>query len=150
MKVSVNQSVSVFLKNITSINYFLFLIVRIHYFLGMITVSGTTNFDSTNSGGGSGGSIIIETASLEGTGSIRVNGGDAYGNGGGGGGGRMAVYWKDREWWFGSLQAFGGAAGGSRNGGPGSIYMQVRITPFVKTYILIIKQNGIVSVIKKH
>lgn len=92
---------------------------------GNITVCGTTNFGRTNSGGGSGGSVIIDTGNLEGSGTIRVNGGDGYGRGGGGGGGRIAVYWKDREWWFGNLQAIGGSAGANRNGGPGSIYMQV-------------------------
>lgn len=93
-----------------------------------------TTVGSGNSGGGSGGSVIFDTSSLEGSGTIRVNGGDGYANGGGGGGGRMAVYWKDREWWFGNLQAFGGAASGNRNGGPGTIYMQVRtITHFTRS-----------------
>lgn len=97
--------------------------------LGMITASGQIGSRS-NSGGGSGGSILAYTSGLEGSGIITVNGGNANGNGGGGGGGRMAVYWKDREWWFGSLQAFGGSAAGNRNGGAGTLFMQVD-TPII-------------------
>ncbi|SHJ79052.1 hypothetical protein SAMN02745216_02253 [Desulfatibacillum alkenivorans DSM 16219] len=48
-----------------------------------------------DSGGGAGGSIWINTGTLDGEGSISANGGGgggAYGGGGGGGGGRIAVY----------------------------------------------------------
>lgn len=107
--------------------YIMFLKTRIIFLTGLISASGQTNVASHNTGGGSGGSIIIDTTNLEGSGTIRVNGGNAYGNGGGGGGGRLAVYWKDREWWFGNLQAFGGSAAGNRNGGPGTLYMKVLI-----------------------
>ena len=79
---------------------------------------------SSYNGGGSGGSILIQTKALEGSGQITVNGGGAPSNGGGGSGGRLAIYWHDREWWFGQLQAFGGSAFG--NGGPGTIFLQVR------------------------
>ena len=71
------------------------------------------------------GVFLIYTHVLEGSGVISVNGGSGNGNGGGGGGGRLAVYWKDREWWFGSLRSFGGSGSGSRNGGPGSVYLEV-------------------------
>ena len=76
---------------------------------------------SSNNGGGSGGSILITTKTLEGSGKITVNGG--AGGAGSGSGGRIAVHWHDREWWFGQFQAFGGSS--SKNGGAGTIYLQV-------------------------
>ena len=50
-------------------------------------------------GGGSGGSIWVETSTLDGDGTIDVSGGAGYGgphapHGGGGGAGRLAVYYK--------------------------------------------------------
>ena len=56
---------------------------------------------------------------------IAVNGGNGNANGGGGGGGRMAVYWQDREWWYGQLTAFGGTSTQGGNGGPGTVYLEV-------------------------
>ncbi|KAJ7340196.1 hypothetical protein OS493_002927 [Desmophyllum pertusum] len=90
---------------------------------GTITVSGSAGAAS-NSGGGSGGGIMIRTRALEGSGVIAVNGGAGSGNGGGGGGGRMAVYWQDREWWYGGLTAFGGSSPQGGNGGAGSVYLE--------------------------
>ena len=56
---------------------------------------------------------------------MAVNGGRGNANGGGGSGGRLAIFWKDREWWNGYLHAFGGAASSGGNGGPGTVYLQV-------------------------
>lgn len=64
---------------------------------------------------------MITTKAFEGSGQIRVNGGN--GANGGGSGGRLAVYWHDREWFFGDLQAFGGSS--ARKGGAGTVYLQV-------------------------
>ena len=75
-------------------------------------------------GGGSGGSIYIRTRGLEGSGVVSVRGGNGGSYGGGGSVGRIAVLWQDREWWYGSLQAYGGT--GYANGGAGTVYMQVR------------------------
>ena len=68
---------------------------------------------------------MIHTRALEGSGVIAVNGGNGNANGGGGAGGRMAVYWMDREWWYGSLTAFGGRSTSGGNGGPGTVYLEV-------------------------
>ena len=38
----------------------------------------------------------------------------------------MAIYWQDREWWYGGLNAFGGRSTQGGNGGPGTVYLQVR------------------------
>ena len=91
---------------------------------GSVTVSGSVGLGS-NSGGGSGGSILIRTHALEGSGVIAVNGGAGNGDGGGGSGGRMAVYWQDREWWYGALTAFGGSSSQGGNGGAGTVYLEV-------------------------
>ena len=44
-----------------------------------------------NAGGGSGGTIIIETEYLKGQGRMTASGGDGVGGGGGGSGGRMHI-----------------------------------------------------------
>jgi len=93
---------------------------------GSITVSGSVG-EGSNSGGGSGGSILIRTRALEGSGVIAVNGGAGNGDGGGGGGGRMAVYWQDLEWWYGALTAFGGSSSQGGNGGAGTVYLEVSL-----------------------
>ena len=97
----------------------------IQFCIGSITASGSSGAAS-NSGGGSGGSILIHTRALEGSGVISVNGGNGNAAGGGGGGGRMAIYWQDREWWYGGLNAFGGRSTQGGNGGPGTVYLKVR------------------------
>ena len=38
----------------------------------------------------------------------------------------MAIYWQDREWWYGGLNAFGGRSTQGGNGGPGTVYLEVR------------------------
>ena len=68
---------------------------------------------------------MIRTRALEGSGVIAVNGGAGNGNGGGGAGGRMAIYWQDREWWYGALTSFGGSSSQGGNGGAGTVYLEV-------------------------
>ena len=68
---------------------------------------------------------MIHTHALEGSGTIAVNGGAGNGNGGGGAGGRLAVYWQDREWWYGALTAFGGSSSHGGRGGAGTVYLEV-------------------------
>lgn len=70
---------------------------------------------------------MIHTRALEGSGVIAVNGGAGNGDGGGGSGGRMAVYWQDREWWYGALTAFGGSSSQGGNGGAGTVYLEVSL-----------------------
>ena len=79
-------------------------------------------------GGGSGGSIWIETDVLTGTGNISATGGDGSGTwpsgdarAGGGSGGRIAVDY-DESGFQGDLEAAGGY--GFQYGGPGTIYTQ--------------------------
>lgn len=114
--------------------------------LGTISANGITP-SASNHGGGSGGSILITTKALEGSGQITVNGGS--GSGGGGSGGRLAIYWHDREWWFGQLQAYGGSSVG--NGGAGTVYLQVcsllvsclQSIPFIAVVYMITIVSGI-------
>ena len=47
---------------------------------------------TSNSGGGSGGSVLVETTNITGHGEINVNGGDGQSNGGGGAGGRIGIH----------------------------------------------------------
>ena len=66
----------------------------------------------------------------------QANGGAGGSLSGGGAGGRIAVYYIDRRWWDGTVQAQGGS-GGSGIGGPGTLYVEV----INYHYVLIFKQN---------
>ena len=48
--------------------------------------------ESVTGGGGSGGSVLVETTNVTGHGEINVNGGDGHSNGGAGAGGRIGVH----------------------------------------------------------
>ncbi|RLC36193.1 hypothetical protein DRH27_05590, partial [Candidatus Falkowbacteria bacterium] len=102
---------------------------------GTTTIFGTVIADGSvgrgwQGGGGSGGSIYINTATLEGAGTITVNGGNgsndntAVGNGGGGGG-RIAVYYTTDSSSI-VYNAYGGVGSGATSlqniGGAGTIY----------------------------
>ncbi|XP_070535283.1 uncharacterized protein [Ptychodera flava] len=83
--------------------------------------------DSDGSGGGgAGGSIMAHVGHLDGSGTVEVNGGEAY-LGGGGSGGRIAVYtdWYD---FIGELQAYGGTTDHTDfwegYGASGTVYVQ--------------------------
>ena len=58
---------------------------------GSVIVDGA-NAISGNSGGGSGGSILVEAENFSGHGTMSSKGGNGFGSGGGGSGGRLAVH----------------------------------------------------------
>ena len=58
---------------------------------GIIVADGR-NARSNNAGGGSGGSVLIETENFAGHGTISSKGGNGIGVGGGGSGGRVAIH----------------------------------------------------------
>ncbi|KAK3724602.1 hypothetical protein QZH41_005193 [Actinostola sp. cb2023] len=108
---------------------------------GSIESDGASGLDGSSVGGGSGGSVLIETNDVDGSGTIRANGGrGGSGGGGGGSGGRIAIYYKRFEY-QGTISAIGGesssvsidvAFGGSLEGS----YL------LVKTPLLNIAFNG--------
>ena len=81
---------------------------------------------SSPSGGGSGGSILLNTVSFTGNGVLDVSGGHGQ-NGGGGSGGRLAVYVGSKGRYFGQNLATGGSAANDlsrSSGGPGTVYIR--------------------------
>ena len=84
------------------------------------------NATGSNSGGGSGGSILIETMHFSGHGLISVEGGSGYDYGYGGSGGRIAVKVSSRREYSGDFVAFGGFGGDKRShfgaGAAGTVY----------------------------
>jgi len=92
---------------------------------GILNVSGNLSANGDfgwqdDSGGGSGGSLLITANTLTGGGNISVNGGSgAQAGGGGGGGGRIAIY-APSMLFTGTTNANGG--GGFTPGQPGTIY----------------------------
>ncbi|PIK33359.1 hypothetical protein BSL78_29832 [Apostichopus japonicus] len=94
-----------------------------------------------DNGGGSGGSVYVTTAELDGVGSMESNGGDGHGNGGGGAGGRIAVYTTTTNEYIGSYSSYGGdgksASSAPRGGGSGTIFTQdmVNSAPHRKLFI---------------
>ena len=92
---------------------------------------------SPESGGGSGGSLWIETDTLDGDGSLDVSGGFGYGgsgltvastnsaHGGGGAAGRLTIYYRYNHF-VGEFVAAGGEGGDSaEHGGPGTVYLHL-------------------------
>lgn len=92
---------------------------------GALTVDGNITANALggprdNAGGGSGGSILLNTRTLAGAGEIRANGGPGeWVDGGSGAGGRIAIY-REASTFTGLINADG--AGGARPGGPGTVY----------------------------
>lgn len=86
---------------------------------GIISANGR---DGHGSGGGSGGSVIIKTTVLKGSGTINALGGngDGWRTANAGSGGRVAVYFTKKTGV--SLFAGGGATDGSSWGGAGTIF----------------------------
>ena len=82
---------------------------------GRISADGQTiSIDAGSAGGGSGGSIHLQTDTLRGTGSLSAIGGsNPFNRGGGGSGGRIAAYYE-------SAAEFGGFVASSVAGGTGS------------------------------
>ena len=73
---------------------------------GIIESEGANG--TSNSGGGSGGSVLIKTIIFSGHGMVIANGGSAEGNGGGGAGGRIAVHVAWLREYSGQYTAYGG------------------------------------------
>ena len=91
---------------------------------GVITLMGERGRGG-NAGGGSGGSLLLETLNLTGFGLVDVGGGQGAGAGGGGGGGRIAVHIRFANKFAGRFRSVGGAGGGGTPGGAaGSIYVE--------------------------
>ena len=102
----------------------------------LLMVEGTIHANGNDGhgtiGGGSGGGITVHAYNLEGSGNIEVKGGTGGSDSGAGGGGRLTVYYQSSEYWFGTLNAKGGA-GSKGNGGAGIIYLQVWISTVYQT-----------------
>ena len=91
---------------------------------GTITANGQSAQGSSSAGGGSGGSILIGSFEVKGTGLLTVSGGNGDSAGGGGSGGRIAVHTPTRNSFTGTYSAIGGAGGTSDSfGGPGTVYI---------------------------
>lgn len=88
---------------------------------GLITLRGM-NGSGVNSGGGSGGSILIECTNITGYGQINVQGGDGNSLGSGGSGGRIAVHIRFRHKFSGKYKAYGGF--GKSIAAAGTVYVE--------------------------
>ena len=76
---------------------------------GTIDMSGSRPCPLTDAGGGAGGTILIETSELQGTGILRADGGNgSYGSGGGGG---IISLIENRSTFGGTLSVIGGNSG---------------------------------------
>lgn len=100
------------------------------YLDGTIQANGNNAPSNSNAGGGSGGSILINSGRFSGHGKIAVDGGKGDGaNSGGGSAGRIAVYTSSRSKFLGVYSAIGGSAGDAQkdatefSGGPGTVYL---------------------------
>ncbi len=102
---------------------------------GIISVNGSRGLTSGNhgSGGGSGGSIWIDTNILNGSGDLQADGGagsvETYsGDSGGGGGGRIALYYSSSSFTVDHISVQGGKPDGDsaaiQKGGAGTIYLK--------------------------
>ncbi|KAI0238003.1 hypothetical protein LSAT2_011371 [Lamellibrachia satsuma] len=95
----------------------------IHIVSNKVTIGGIVSADGTDgqgdSGGGAGGSILIEVTNqgpFNGGGLITAHGGRGAGRGGGGAGGRITVIFKqESSSYSGHLYAYGGIAGDMEN-----------------------------------
>lgn len=86
---------------------------------GVISTNGGSG--CARAGGGSGGSVLIQTATLTGAGTVRANGGADNGCGGGSGaGGRIAIFAANSTY-TGSYSAQGGT--GYQTAGQGTVYL---------------------------
>ncbi len=77
---------------------------------GLLSAKGL-NGSGTDSGGGSGGSVLIRTTDMTGHGEISVPGGDGQGQGGGGAGGRIGIHCRWRYTYGGKFTDCGGVGG---------------------------------------
>ena len=96
---------------------------------GEVTVNGKDAVRNSVYGGGSGGSVLIETGSFDGSGVILANGGAGGDNGGGGGsGGRIALHYN-LSFFSGTIFSYGGFSN-IEVGAAGTIYKKNKVTGF--------------------
>ena len=93
---------------------------------GIISSRGGTG-ETTRSGGGSGGSILVYASRVHGDGSFIVDGGKGDSStsfyGGGGAAGRVALYYRENHF-LGEFLAAGGSSS-YEPGGPGTVYLEL-------------------------
>ena len=88
---------------------------------GLITAQGQSG--KSQSGGGSGGTVLIEALNMSGHGEINVNGGNGISGGGGGSGGRIGIHVDFKNKYGGTYRAVGGEASSKTLvGGAGTVY----------------------------
>ena len=94
---------------------------------GLLAAQGLSG-SGQNAGGGSGGSVWIETMNMTGHGEIKTHGGDGVGLGGGGAGGRVSIHCELRFSYGGKFTDAGGSGGAGyeqRHGGAaGTTYVE--------------------------
>ncbi|WAR26297.1 TENX-like protein [Mya arenaria] len=98
---------------------------------GVLQVNGASG-NGTNTGGGSGGTIVVETPQFTGTGLIEANGGDGDGSGGGGAGGRISLVVTTENSFSGEITAYGAGNDDNLNtvkAGPGTTYIRTGKSP---------------------
>lgn len=105
---------------------------------GSVTAEGQES-NSSNSGGGSGGSIWLTSQTLTGNGIVSASGGSGNANGGGGAGGRITVDFTNNSF-AGKLQAFGGKSTKYSSGGAGTVVLHNHRE---KTKTLLVNNNNI-------
>ena len=88
---------------------------------GLVNLRGM-NGKGVDAGGGSGGSILIETTNISGYGVIDVAGGQGSGRGSGGAGGRVAVHVRFKHKFAGLYRIYGGK--GESYGAAGTAYVE--------------------------
>ncbi|KAH3880030.1 hypothetical protein DPMN_003942 [Dreissena polymorpha] len=116
-----------------------------------IEASGTVEIDgnllanaqnSTAAGGASGGTIGISCATLQGHGTLSVNGGNTSMTGaGGGGGGRISIQCTTMSAYLGDTLAYGGASSSSP-GAAGTIYKEYQQSGGAQFKTLTVDNNG--------
>jgi len=84
---------------------------------GTVTASATNIYGGSNTGGGTGGAILVMASTMRGSGTLQANGAPGGSNypywGGGGAGGRIAIYLSAEDFAFnGVLSVAGGICGG--------------------------------------
>ena len=88
---------------------------------GLITAQGLSG--KSQSGGGSGGTVLIEVFNMSGHGEINVNGGSGISGGAGGSGGRIGIHVDFKNKYGGTYRAVGGQANSKTLlGGAGTLY----------------------------
>ena len=97
----------------------------------LIANGGRSSHDG--SGGGSGGSVWIQSKLFTGRGTIQANGGDGLSYGGGGGGGRLAATFTNNTY-SGNMQTIGGRSN-LGSGGSGTVYLENKMNGFRKLIV---------------